>query len=76
MNLGEILDTIARTIRRFVVMSDESNTAVTLWAFLTYTFNSFGICPFLGILSPEKKMRQNHVVGHRVDAGYTATAGE
>ncbi len=55
VNLGELLNTIALTIRRFVVVSDESITAITLWILLTYIFDSFGVCPNLGILSPEKR---------------------
>jgi hypothetical protein len=55
VNLDELLATIAQTVRRFLVVPDESITTITLWILLTYLFDSFGVCPNLAILSPEKR---------------------
>lgn len=46
---------IAETIRRFVVISAESVTAIALWIVLTFTFDAFDVLPLLAILSPVKR---------------------
>ena len=51
----ELLDEIGATIKRFVIVPDSSVAAITLWAVLTYCYDSFGVCPILTILSPEKQ---------------------
>jgi putative DNA primase/helicase len=55
VNLDELLNEIANTLRRFIVMPPESVTTVSLWAVLTFIFDSFEINPYLAIVSPEKK---------------------
>jgi putative DNA primase/helicase len=55
VSLDELLAAIAQTIRRFVIVSEESITAIALWIVFTYTFDSFSISPNLAILSPEKR---------------------
>ena len=51
---AELLDDIAKAIRRHVVMPDHARDACTLWTVHTYLLNSFMITPRLAIRSPVK----------------------
>ena len=52
---AKLADEIKNTIRRFVILEDTQATAVTVWTFLTYTFDNFRILPLLTITSPTKR---------------------
>jgi len=50
-----LIEEIAQTIKRFVVISAESVTGIALWIVLTYAYDSFDVLPLLAILSPVKR---------------------
>jgi DNA polymerase-1 len=50
-----LLDELADTFRRHVVVHNYGVEAVSLWALLTYVFDVFVICPLLALLSPVKR---------------------
>jgi Protein of unknown function (DUF3631) len=52
---AEILDDVARFIRRYVVLTEDQTTATALWVLHTYTFKAAGITPYLAITSAEKQ---------------------
>jgi putative DNA primase/helicase len=52
---GELLDEIARTIRRFVVLPSVAADAQALWCLHTYTHEVAAVSPILCIGSPEKR---------------------
>ncbi len=51
----QLLDEIGSWIRRYVVLSNEAETAVVLWIVHTYTFNRADITPRLALTSPTKR---------------------
>ena len=51
---AELLNTLARTFARFVVMPEGAATALSLWVLVTYTYPAFFILPLLNITSPVK----------------------
>src|SRR5207237_1068696 len=48
---GELLDAVAATIKRFVILGDAAADAVALWCVATHTFQSFGVFPRLTLRS-------------------------
>jgi hypothetical protein len=53
--VSQILDDVAAFIRRYVVMTPEQATAVTLWVAHSHCVDSFEISPYLAISSAEKR---------------------
>jgi len=52
----EIANQIARILKKYVYLSSEHYyTAITLWIFLTYAYDRFGILPMLLITSPTRR---------------------
>lgn len=51
---AELIDEIANTIRRYVVLADEMAAAVALWVVGTHCFDAFRVFPRLTITSAEK----------------------
>jgi hypothetical protein len=49
-----LLDEICSTIRRYIVLPEESMGALALWALHTHCFDCFGNSPRAAITSPEK----------------------
>lgn len=52
---GELLDLIARTVRRFVVLGQDQLHAIALWVLHTYAIEAADTTPYLSITSPEKR---------------------
>ena len=50
-----LLDEIKHEIERHVVLPDGAAEAIAVWVLLTYCYNCFRICPYLGIVSPQKR---------------------
>ncbi len=57
-----LLDELAATYRRFVVLPDLGFEALALWTVLTYVFDSFVICPLLALVSPVKRCGKSTVL--------------
>jgi putative DNA primase/helicase len=55
VNGGELLDALAASIRRYVVMSSHAADTAALWVLHTYLLEYFGVSPRLAITSPEKR---------------------
>lgn len=55
VNGAELLDELADTLGRHVVMSDEARDGTALWAAWTWSVDRFDIAPKLLIKSPEKR---------------------
>jgi hypothetical protein len=53
-NLGEVLDEIAKFIRRFVVLGPVSVDAIALWVAHTWVYATARVTPYLHPFSPEK----------------------
>ena len=49
-----LLDELAATFRRFVVLADHSYTIAALWVLHTYAFALGHVTPILAVVSPEK----------------------
>jgi hypothetical protein len=54
VNGAQLLDALAASIRRHVVMPDHAADTATLWVLHTYLLDCSGISPRLAITSPEK----------------------
>jgi putative DNA primase/helicase len=52
---AELLDEIAGTLIRYVVLPDHAASAIALWVVMAHTIDSFEILPKLAIESPEKR---------------------
>jgi hypothetical protein len=50
-----LLEDVRAFIRRFVVLSKEQATAVSLWVLHSYVYDALGITPYLSITSAEKQ---------------------
>src|SRR5208282_2889163 len=50
-----LLDELAESVRRFVVMPRHEAEAVALWILHTYAFEAREVTAYLGIESPEKR---------------------
>jgi hypothetical protein len=74
VNGADLLDTLAKAIRRHVVMSDHAADSAALWAVHTYLLDSFGISPRLAITSPEKGCGKTTALRRAVAARISATA--
>ncbi len=58
----ELLRELVQTFRRYVVLNQSAAVALALWVLLTYVFNHFNICPYLGIVSPVKRCGKTRLV--------------
>jgi putative DNA primase/helicase len=52
---AELLASIERNVRRFVVLPPEASAAIALWVLHAYAFDSFGVSPYLAVTSPTKQ---------------------
>ena len=52
---AELLDEIAATVRRYVIVPREANTASALWVVHTHAMDEAQMSPILGITSPVKR---------------------
>ena len=57
-----LIEEIAQTIKRFIVINAESVTSIALWIMLTYTYDCFDVLPLLAILSPVKRCGKTRLV--------------
>jgi hypothetical protein len=55
VNGAALLDSIAEAIRRYVVLSDHSRDAASLWIIHTYLIDCFPVSPRLAVCSPTKQ---------------------
>lgn len=72
---AEILDAVARFVRRFVVVSPDQASVVALWTAHTWAFEASDQTPYLAILSAEKrsgKTRLLETIGALVRAPWHA----
>ena len=53
--LPDLLDALAKAVRRHVVMADEAADAIALWIAHTYAYDRFDHTPRLAITSPTKR---------------------
>ena len=60
---GELLDEIAGTFRRFVILPEHADTALALWCTFTYVSKVMYIAPILALVSPEKRCGKTTVIG-------------
>lgn len=58
-----LLDELAQTIRRYVILSDYEVISVALWLLHTWTFQTSMICPILGVESPQKRCGKSTLLG-------------
>jgi hypothetical protein len=58
----ELLDDVCAFIRRYVVLTDEQATAVTLWVLHAHVVDALGITPYLSITSAEKQSGKTHLL--------------
>ena len=55
-SFGSLLDSIVTYVKRYVLLtSPEQYWAIALWVAFTWVFDQVSICPYLAILSPEKR---------------------
>jgi len=52
---AELLDTVARFIRRFVVVTPQQAQIIALWILHTYAFEAADQTPYMAIISAEKR---------------------
>jgi hypothetical protein len=55
VNGGELLSSIASTLRQYVVLSEQAADTVAMWSVSTYAVKTFMISPRLAIVSPTKQ---------------------
>lgn len=58
----DLLNEIARTVRRFIVCDRHTVAAVTLWIAATWFVDSVQVCPLLMIDAPEKACGKSHLL--------------
>ncbi|RKY02183.1 MAG: hypothetical protein DRP55_03205, partial [Spirochaetes bacterium] len=51
----ELINTFENIINKYIFIAPEYCIASTLWAFLTYVYDAFSICPMLLITSPTRR---------------------
>jgi hypothetical protein len=54
-DIGLVLNEAAAFLRRYVVLTPEQATAVTLWSFHTHALDAADVSPYLHVTSPEKR---------------------
>jgi putative DNA primase/helicase len=52
---AELLDDLAKAVRRYVVLDDAAADAIALWIVHCYVFDFFNCTPRLAVTSPEKR---------------------
>ncbi len=63
VNGAELLEELAATFRRFVVLPKHADTALALWVVITYLAGDIGVAPMLAIRSPEKRCGKTSLIG-------------
>jgi putative DNA primase/helicase len=62
IKLGDVLNEVAATVRRYVVVSPEAVDAVALWCAWTYTYEHGRVAPMLAITSPTKRCGKSRLL--------------
>jgi putative DNA primase/helicase len=62
VKLGDVLDEVAATVRRYVVLPAEAADAVALWAAWTYTYEHGRVAPMLAVTSPTKRCGKSRLL--------------
>jgi hypothetical protein len=52
---AELLDDVFAFVRRFVSLTENQATVISVWIFHTHAFHAARVTPYLAILSPEKQ---------------------
>lgn len=60
---GELLDAIAGTVGRYIVLGDAAIDAVTLWCLHAWAHDAARVSPLLAITSPEKRCGKTRLLG-------------
>ncbi len=55
MNGADVLDELAETFERFLVLPEGAADACALWAVFAHTHDAFDVSPILAITSPEMR---------------------
>ncbi|MGZ5517896.1 MAG: hypothetical protein ACXWJX_09395, partial [Limisphaerales bacterium] len=63
VNGAELLDELAATLRRFVVLPNWGTEAMALWILHTYAFELRDVSAYVGIESPEKRCGKTTLLG-------------
>jgi len=63
VNGAELLDELAATVRRFVVLPNWGTEAMALWILHTYAFELRDVSAYVGIESPEKRCGKTTLLG-------------
>jgi len=63
VNGAELLDELAATLRRFVVLPNWGTEAMALWILHTYAFELRDVTAHVGIESPEKRCGKTTLLG-------------
>lgn len=62
INPAELLTDISNTIKRFIVCQDETVTAATLWAAMTWFIDVIQVAPIAVITAPEKRCGKSQLL--------------
>lgn len=62
VNPGELFNEIAITIKRFIVCQNETVTAATLWAAMTWFIDVIQVAPLAVITAPEKRCGKSQML--------------
>ena len=60
--LPDLLNEIERTLRRYVVMSDDAHAIVTVWVAHVFAFQAFEFTPYLAITSATKRSGKSRLL--------------
>lgn len=61
-SLAELLDDVARHIRRYVVLSRDQVTLCALWVIHTYVISAADVTPYLIVTSPERRCGKSRLL--------------
>jgi hypothetical protein len=63
LEVGEVLDAVAGTVRQYVVMTEHQADAVALWVAHTHALDAADASPYLSITSAEKESGKTRLLG-------------
>jgi len=62
IKLNEVAKKIRFILDKFLVMTDEAKTILTLWIIHTYIFKEFMFTPYIAVISPEEQSGKSQVL--------------
>ncbi len=60
--LGRVLDDVCRFVRRYVILSDDAATIVTVWVAHVFAFRAFEFTPYLVVTSATKRSGKSRLL--------------